>query len=337
MQRALVIDRNAAQIDDLGTVVVLGTGGTIAGTAASATDNVGYRAAQIGVAELLAGHDSNARLETEQIAQLDSKDMDFEVWRRLAERVAHHLGRPEVAGIVITHGTDTLEETAYFLHRIFSPTRPVVLTGAMRPASSLQADGPQNLCDAISVATTPGAAGVLVVLAATVHGGDAVRKVHPYRLDAFSSGDAGPVARVEEGTLRQLRPWPSCEAVGLHVLPLAAADWPAVEIVTSGSGARAEVVPALVATGVRGIVVAATGNGKVHRDLEAALRKARSAGTAVLRSTRCLEGPIVAGEFEAPDADALPSAGGLTPVQARIELMLRLMVAAHPARQARET
>ena len=139
-------------------------------------------------------------LESEQVAQLDSKDMDFATWRALAGRVARHLARPEVAAIVVTHGTDTLEETAYFLQRVLAPAKPVVLTAAMRPATSRLADGPQNLADA-SPSRWPraGARGVVVVVAGTVHSALDVRKVHPYRLDAFGSGDAGPIARVEEG------------------------------------------------------------------------------------------------------------------------------------------
>ena len=125
-------------------IVILGTGGTIAGQSAARTDNVGYRAGELGVAQLVAAIPALAGwpLEAEQVAQLDSKDMSHAIWRALAERVAAHLARPDVAGLVITHGTDTLEETAWLLHRVLAPTKPVVLTAAMRPASALQADGP---------------------------------------------------------------------------------------------------------------------------------------------------------------------------------------------------
>ena len=306
------------------TIVVLGTGGTIAGSAARADDNVGYRAATQGVGQLVAGLGARAQaLETEQVAQLDSKDMDFAVWLRLAERVAAHLSRPEVAGIVVTHGTDTLEETAYFLHRVLAPGKPVVLTGAMRPATSLQSDGPQNLQDAVAVARTVGARGVLVAIAGTVHRGLEVRKVHPYRLDAFSSGDAGPLGRIEEGQLRQMRDWPAAEPLGLGRLPVDPSRWPRVAIVTSGAGSAAWMVEGLRSAGVRGIVVAATGNGTVNDALEDAFEAARADGIAVLRSTRCGDGRIVPGGQHR--ADAWPSAGALTPVQARIELMLQLL------------
>jgi len=305
-------------------VVVLGTGGTIAGTAADAADNVGYRAAQLGADQLVAAIPALAgqAVEVHQIAQLDSKDMDFATWRLLAEAVHVQLARPEVGGIVITHGTDTLEETAYFLQRVLAPRKPVVLAAAMRPATALLADGPQNLLDAFRVAQAAGARGVVAVLAGAVHGAFDVRKVHTYRLDAFGSGDAGPVARIEEGRVRQHRAWPGGDALGLWRLPLDAAHWPRVEIVTSHAGAGGELVRALTATGVRGIVVAGTGNGSLHHALEAALLEAQAAGVSVLRSSRCLNGDVI-------DAgpNALASAGVLTPVQARIELLLQLLPA----------
>jgi len=304
------------------TVVILGTGGTIAGTAKNAADNVGYSAAQIGVAQLLAAVPALAgqALEAEQVSQVDSKDMGFEVWRALALRVAHHLARPDVAGIVITHGTDTLEETACFLQRVLAPTKPVVLTAAMRPATALLADGPQNLLDAVSVARSAGASGVLAVLAGEVHSGVEVRKRHTYRLAAFGSGDAGPIAHVEEGRLRLHRPWPNSEAVGVDRLPEDVARWPRVEIVTSHAGAGAAIVAALRQTGVHGIVVACTGNGSVHHDLEVALLEAQAAGVRVIRSSRCLEGAVIASAGQ-----VLPSAGALTPVQARVEMVLALL------------
>jgi hypothetical protein len=172
--------------------------------AASASDNLGYQAAQVGVADLAARVPALAgwQVESEQVAQIDSKDMDFAVWHALAQRCAHWLAQDDVAGLVVTHGTDTMEETAFFLQALLAPVKPVVLTGAMRPATSALADGPQNLADALSVAVTPGARGVCVVFAGAVHGAADIAKAHNYRLAAFSSGDAGPLAYVEEGRLR---------------------------------------------------------------------------------------------------------------------------------------
>ncbi len=306
-------------------IVVLGTGGTIAGTAASAGDNLGYTAAQLDAAQLVAAipGSADAPIEVEQIAQIDSKDMGFAVWRALAVAVERQLARPEVGGVVITHGTDTLEETAYFLQRVLAPTKPVVLVAAMRPATSLQADGPQNLLDAMVVAREPGARGVVAVLAGRVHSALDLRKVHSYRLDAFGSGDAGALAQVEQGRLRRHREWPAGEAIGLASLPHDVAEWPMVEIVTSHSEAQGTMVQALRAAGVQGIVVATTGNGSIHHALASALLDAQAAGVAVLRATRCLDGSVI--DPSEPGAATLPSAGASTPVQARIELILQLL------------
>ncbi|MEO8806796.1 MAG: asparaginase [Burkholderiaceae bacterium] len=303
-------------------VVILGTGGTIAGMAKHAADNVGYTAAQIGVAQLLAAVPAltGQALEAEQICQIDSKDMDFPIWRTLAESALRHLARPEVAGLVITHGTDTLEESAYFLQRVLAPNKPVVFTAAMRPATALLADGPQNLLDAVRVARSAGARGVLAVLAGEVHSALDVRKTHTYRLAAFGSGDAGVIAQIEEGRLRQHRAWPAGAAFGVDRLPADAARWPWVEIVTSHAGARAALVESLCQAGVRGIVAACTGNGSLHHELEAALGAAQASGVRVVRSSRCLEGAVIA-----PGGQRLPSAGALTPVQARVEMILGLL------------
>ena len=325
MQKTAVTSFFGRALVSPSTVVVLGTGGTIAGTALGPHDGTGYTAAKIGVAEVIAGLPSIAvaTIEAEQVVQIDSKDMDAAAWLVLARAVARHLEREEVAGIVVTHGTDTLEETAYFLQRVLAPAKPVVMTAAMRPATSLQADGPQNLTDALVVACEPGAQGVTAALAGKVHGALDLRKRHTYRLDAFSSGDAGPIAHVEEGRLRRHRDWPSGSAIGLANLPVDAASWPKVDIVFSHAGADGRIVDLLRDAGISGIVVAATGNGTLHRTLQAALIEARRTGIAVLRSTRCAEGAVID-----PGEPTLPSAGALTPVQARIELMLRLIAAA---------
>lgn len=308
--------------------MILGTGGTIAGTAAAATDNVGYRAAQLGVAQLVAAIPALAsrRLEARQVAQLDSKDMDFATWQSLARAVAEQLARPEVAGIVITHGTDTLEETAYFLQLVLAPAKPVVITAAMRPATALQTDGPQNLLDAVAVAAHCDAAGVLVVFGGRIHAAEQVRKVHSYKVDAFASSDGGSLGLVEEGALRWLaRPrLVDRDPLGLDVIDRDAASWPRVQIVWNHVGADGAVVDALLAHGVDGLVVAATGNGTLSVALETALRRAQADGVAVLRSTRCDAGPVTAA------AEALPSAGALSPVKARIELLLALL--ARPSR-----
>jgi L-asparaginase len=298
------------------TIVVLGSGGTIAGTAARTDDALGYRAAQLGVAQLVAAVPALASvpIECEQVAQADSKDMDFATWRRLALSAARHLARGEVQGLVVTHGTDTLEETAYFLQRVLAPVKPVVLTGAMRPATALQTDGPQNLLDAVALARTEGARGVMVAFGGRVFDATGVRKMHPYRIDAFGAGEAGPLGLIEEGRLRRFRDWPQGAPLGVARVDRDEAAWPRVEIVLNHAGADGDIVRALLSRGVDGIVVAGTGNGAVSARLEAALDQAVAEGVAVRRATRCALGEVVGGEAPA-----------LTAVQARVELILELL------------
>lgn len=321
-------------------VVFLGTGGTIAGTAVSAGDNVGYQSAQVGVGQLLASVPSLARqataecLESEQVAQIDSKNMDWAILQRLSHRVEFHLQRGDVGAVVITHGTDTLEETAFFLSRVLAAAqladKPVVLTCAMRPATADFPDGPQNLCDALVVAQTPGACGVLVVCAGEVHAGPQVQKVHPYRVNAFSSGESGPVGFVEEGRVRWVRQVPVMGAItdaGALAQRLAG-NWPRVEIVINMVGVGGATVRALCNANhgadapVRGLVVAGTGNGTLNHDMELALEVVRVQGVRVVVTSRCFSGQLVVGRDAIP---ADPRYLGLPPVKARIALVLELL------------
>ncbi|OIQ71244.1 L-asparaginase [mine drainage metagenome] len=319
-------------------LVVLGTGGTIAGIAKRASDNIGYTAGQLGVAALLEmvpgmsdvlkGH----TLHSEQVAQVDSKDMRFDIWLALAQRVVYFLQQPEVTAVVITHGTDTVEETAFFLQSVLPPalinSKPVVLACAMRPASALNPDGPQNLMDAATVALADQVCGVVVVCAGVAHAATDVQKAQTYRLDAFTSGDAGPLCYVEEGQIRQLKNWPQMrsEYAKVTIENIAKlSSWPRVEIVMSYAGCSAEVVDALLlaqshGTPLRGLVVAATGSGTIHQALEVALRRAVQNGVKVVRSSRCIFGKV----FSAGPAE-FAHFNGLSPVKTRIALMLELM------------
>jgi L-asparaginase len=314
-------------------IVVLGTGGTIAGTAASPTDRA-YVAAQKGVAELLAGLPlpQSFELVSEQVAQIDSKDMDLGVWQALLRRCQHWLAQPEVQSLVITHGTDTLEETAYLLQALLAPTKPVVLTCAMRPATAIDADGPQNLLDAFAVAAEPGAHGVVVVCAGRIHSAFDVQKAHTWQLDAFTSGEAGDLGQVVQGRVVLWRNWPvsAVEYAPDAIEKIAnLATWPRVEIVLSHAAVTAATIDALVAPDVaarfgappvRGLVVAATGNGTLHQALEVALQRAVAQGVRVVRATRCAQGRV----WPRP-GDAWPDSQGLSPVKARLALMLSLV------------
>lgn len=319
-------------------VVFLGMGGTIAGRSADRSNDVGYQAAQVDIAQLLDGLPALGTAlhgvppESEQVAQVDSKDMGWGEWHALLNRALHHLKRDDVGALVITHGTDTLEETAFFLSQMIPgemlADKPVVITCAMRPSTSDFPDGPKNLCDAAVVANAPGAQGVLVVCAGVVHLAREVQKMHPYRLDAFSSGEAGPAGWVEEGQVRWTRPLLiQRSGMGLR-LPESPLAWPRVEIVVNAVGIGGAVVRALCAepsepdARVKGIVVAGTGNGTVNRDMETALTSARAQGIRVVMSSRCITGQLVqARGMPVVDARYL----GLSVVKTRIALMLELL------------
>ena len=318
-------------------VVVLGTGGTIAGRSERGSDNVGYKAGEVGVQSLLEDIAplksalQGRELVAEQVAQVDSKDMGFAILATLAQRCAEYLQDSEVDAVLITHGTDTLEETAFFLEQVLPPAllqaKPLVMTCAMRPASALTPDGPQNVLDAVAVALDRAARGVLVVCAGAVHSARLVQKSYTYRVDAFDSGDAGPLALVEEARVRWLgQPVPVAPAFSLELLSLTHDVWPRVEIVMNYAGASGAMVRCLVNSDanvppLRGLVVAGTGNGTLHVDLEAALLEVQQQGVRVVRASRCARGQVVAGEAPA----ALPHSQGLSPVKARIALMLALM------------
>lgn len=314
-------------------LVILGTGGTIAGRADSQSQGVGYKAGQITVQSLLEAvpdleQQALGPVQTQQIAQVDSKDMDWPVWRALLRACTQALEDADTRAVVITHGTDTLEETAWLLHSLLPATKPIVLTCAMRPATSLLADGPQNLRDAVTVAASGGRSGVWVVAGGEVHAAAQVQKVHPYRLQAMRSMEGGPQALVEEGRVRWLVPdAPSARAVvpaptSSDLLALDELPW--VEVVFSGALARASGVDALVAAGVRGIVVAGTGNATVHEGMEAALQRARDKGVWIWRGTRCAEGLPVASGLGTNPAEA--DLAHLPVAKARIAMMLALAV-----------
>ena len=249
------------------TILLLGTGGTIAGLGGKA-----YKAAQLPVEVLIPA--SKHCIISEQIAQIDSKDMSFEIWERLHVRISTAQRDPTIHAIVITHGTDTLEETAYFLHRTLACTKPVILTGAMRPADAVDSDGPRNMTFAMEQAEYL-SAGVWVVFAERVLSGGNVQKAHPTRLNAFDVIDE------EKGAVA---------SAPLIAFKSPIKRWPRVEIVMSYAGADGAIVDALIKQKVDGIVVAGTGNSTVHHDLEAMLDKARDVGVVINLCSRSLVG-----------------------------------------------
>ncbi|WP_253074376.1 asparaginase [Paraburkholderia tropica] len=323
--------QNAAGASALPRIAVLATGGTIAGSAPDAANTAGYQAGVIGVAQLLAavpGLDAVAQIHAEEVASVDSKDMSFALWATLAQRVNALLASDDIDGVVITHGTDTLEETAYLLHLTVKSAKPVILTAAMRPASALSADGPLNLLNAVTVAASgqAGGQGVLVAFNNRMHCARDVAKISTYAVDAFQSPEIGALGWVQDGRVdfqrRALRP--HTLDTPFAVVDETAAQWPQVEIVTSYAGVSRIAVDALVSAGVRGIVVAGTGNGSIHATLQQALADAAAQGVAVVRASRVGSGHVMHNGAAKDDALGFISAGTLSPYKARVLLMLAL-------------
>jgi L-asparaginase len=308
-------------------IAVLATGGTIAGAAPDATQTAGYQAGVVGVDQLLdavPGLGAVAQIHAEQIASIDSKDLQPALWTQLARRVNALLAGDDVDGVVITHGTDTLEETTYLLHLTVKSTKPVVMTAAMRPSSALSADGPLNLLNAVTVAASEAAAGQGVLLAFNnrIHCARDVTKTSTYAVNAFQSPEMGALGWVQDARVEFQR-----RALRAHTVDTpfeAAARWPQVEIVASYAGVSRVAVDALVAAGARGIVVAGTGNGSIHATLQQALAEAAARGVAIVRASRTGSGHVMR-DGAAPDsALGFVSAGTLNPYKARVLLMLAL-------------
>jgi L-asparaginase len=317
----------AAGAPGLRRIAVLATGGTIAGSAADATNTSGYQAGVVGVDRLLEAVPALsgvAQIQPEQIASVDSKDMALALWTALAQRVNTLLASDEIDGVVITHGTDTLEETAYLLHLTVKGTKPVVLTAAMRPSSALSADGPLNLLNAVTVAASAAAhgQGVLVAFNNRIHSARDVVKTSTYAVDAFQSPEIGALGWVQDGRVEFQR-----KVVRPHTVDtefVIGTKWPNVEIVASYAGVSRIGVDALVAAGVRGIVVAGTGNGSIHSSVQQALADAVKQGVVVVRSTRVGSGHVMRNGAAADDVLGFVSAGSLNPYKARVLLMLAL-------------
>jgi len=325
-------------------VALLATGGTIAGAAAHTMSTATYRAGTVGIDELVAAVPSLsgvAAISPEQLANIDSKDMTVALWMDLRARVNELLADSDIDAVVITHGTDTLEETAYWLQLTTRSEKPVVLTAAMRPANALSADGPLNLVNAVTVAVHPSAQGrgVMVVFANLIHAARDITKISTYSVTAFSSGEFGALGWVQDGRVifprrvnsvtmvpgSDVQSWPghpydrgfARDGVLIETLPR-------VEIVSSYAGVSRALVDNLVETGAKGIVVAGTGNGSLHEELEHALATAARSGIAVVRSTRVWGGYVARNAGARDDALGFIAAGNLNPYKARVLLMLGL-------------
>lgn len=283
-------------IHPLPHIVVVAMGGTIAGSAASATDSTGYRAGTAAVADLLAAVPQSAalaRLTGEQFASMDSSDLTDEILVALARRVAALLDSPDVDGVVITHGTDTIEESAYFLHLVLDSAKPVVFTGAMRPATALSADGPMNFFGAVAVASAPASTGqgVLVVMNDEIHSARDVTKTSSLRVGSFESSH-GPLGTVIDGRARYYRAVSRPHTTATEFSLARIGSLPSAGIVYAHSGLDESVAAAIDTAGYDVIVHAGFGNGTVASRIVAPLEAARLAGAVVVRATRTGSGHV---------------------------------------------
>jgi glutamin-(asparagin-)ase len=313
---------------DLPRIAILATGGTIAGRATSATDTTGYRAATTGVDDVIAAVPELADVAIvtgHQFSQLDSADVTDDVLIALARRMTELLDDPEVDGLVITHGTDTLEETAYFLHLTVTSMKPVVLVGAMRPPTALSADGARNLWCAVVTAASPPSpvSGVLVVMNDEIHSARDVTKTSTGRVDAFSSPH-GPVGAIIDGAVRYYRlvsrPRPTFPIP--DALPRAA-------IVYAHTGLDAAQIDAI--TGVEVIVHAGFGNGTVSARIVDALERQRAAGVLVVRASRTPGSLTLVGASD-PRVTAWPVVDDENPQRARLFAALSRTITTDPAK-----
>jgi L-asparaginase len=316
------------------TVAVLATGGTIAG-AADAPAKAGYTSGRVTIDAMIdavPGIGGIATLRCEQIANVGSQDMTFAIMLRLATRINELLASDGVNGVVVTHGTDTMEETAFFLNLTIKSRKPVVLTGAMRPSTAISADGPLNLYNAVAVAADPAAAdrGVLVVMNDRIHGAHSLTKTNTTSVETFLSPITGLIGTVNYGKASYFRrpfrkhTYRSPFSVdGVTALPR-------VDILYACADMPADLIDCSAARGAVGIVIAGDGNGNMNAATLEAAAAAAARGILIVRSSRVPTG-TVGRNVEVDDDDrGFIASDELNPAKARILLMLALLEERRP-------
>ncbi|EOH1508022.1 type II asparaginase [Campylobacter jejuni] len=314
-------------------IAILGTGGTIAGFIDSTIATTGYAAGAIDIDVLIKAVPQIrdlADISWEQIANIDSSNMCDEIWLRLAKKIAK-LFAEGIDGVVITHGTDTMEETAYFLNLTIKSDKPVVLVGAMRPSTAISADGPKNLYNAVALVVNKEAKnkGVMVAINDKILSARGVVKTHSLNVDAFSSPDFGDLGYIVDGKVFFYNNVTKAHTKNAPFDVSKLTSLPKVDILYSysndGSGVAAK---ALFEHGTKGIVVAGSGAGSIHKNQKDVLKELLKKGLKVVVSSR-----VVAGCVAVSDSDeklGFISAEDLNPQKARVLLMLALAKTSDP-------
>lgn len=324
------------QRNNLPKIKILATGGTIAGSAEAADKLTDYTAGTMGVESLIAAVpqlSDVAEVSGEQLANIDSCDITSDLWFKLAARCNELMADANVDGIVITHGTDTLEETAYFLNLTVKGDKPIVLTGAMRPATAISADGPLDLLNAVKTAACPDARGqgVLVVMNDIIMAARYATKTSAFKVEAFQAQPYGQL-----GTIAGGRVYFEAQVKQRHTAQSAFAGknytaLPRVDIIYTHCDDDGVFVEAALNAGAQGIVYAGSGMGSIHKGAEQALMNAAAQGIAVVRSTRVSEGRVLPANPKW-EAAGFVSGGNLNPQKARILLQLALTETKDPAK-----
>jgi len=273
-------------------VLLLATGGTIAGSADTRGSGA-YNAGAIGAQQLVssvAGLGDLAALSAEQIASIGSQDMSDEIWFKLAQRIQQAFDKNEAESVVITHGTDTMEETAFFLSLVLKTDKPVVMVGSMRPSTALGADGPANIYQAVQVAIDKQSKGrgVMVVMNDQIDSARGVTKSHSTSVQTMQSPNIGSQGYVDLGHVRFVKPALPGQTLALPK----AAPLPRVEIIYSHSNMDATQIEHAIADNAKGIVLAGMGDGNTSKAALVALEKAAAQGIVVVRSTRVSKGYV---------------------------------------------
>jgi len=308
---------------------ILATGGTIAGSQGS-KDEYGYKAGTFKVEDLITAVPALkdiADISGEQIVNIGSQDMNDQVWLKLAKRVNEVLKSKDTDAVVITHGTDTMEETAYFLNLVVKSDKPVVLVGSMRPATAVGADGPANLYEGVYVAADPKAAkrGVLVVMNDEIHSARDVEKMNTISLNTFASPERGPIGRVVYGRIVWGAGSPEKRNTTHSEFAVDKLDkLPRVDILYAHANMSPDLIEAAVRSGAKGVVIAGVGDGNMTQEALAILEKLAKKGTLIIRSTRLATGPVLRNSEVDDDKAGFVASGELNPGKARILAQLAL-------------